>query len=97
MILVEYECPHHERFEYLESHEAQDSRPCPVCEADSSYVISAPAIKPNYASVTTGKSERPAGFLSTSAIADGMSTSDYKAEISKRRKERLRSHIKERL
>lgn len=99
MILVEYECPHHGRFEYLESHEAQDSRPCAECECESPYVISAPAVKPNYASVTQGKSdtERPPGFVSTSALADGMSVNEYKERLSKRRKEKIRSHVRSKL
>ena len=97
MIVAEYWCPHHERFEVIEPHEAQDSRDCPECGTDAPYVISAPSIRAPGTTVTTGKSERPAGFLSTSEIADGMSTSDYKAAIGKRRKERLRQYVRSKI
>jgi hypothetical protein len=100
VIVAEYWCPHHERFEVIEEHEPRDSRPCPTCEAESLYCISAPAIKGSYASTTTtgtSTSERPPGFLSTSAIADGMPTSEYKAALSTRRKERIRAHVRSKI
>lgn len=99
MILVEYCCPHHGRFEWLEQHEAHDSRACEICGTDSPWAISAPAIKPNTTSVTTGtgSTERPDGFMSTSALADGMTRAEWKAEQSKHRKERLREHVRSKI
>lgn len=99
MIVAEYYCPHHERFEVLESVEAQDERDCPECGTPSPYCISAPSIKPNYASVTQGKgsTERPPGFVSTEAIADGMKTSDYREALAKQRKDRVRAHVRGKL
>jgi hypothetical protein len=100
MIVAEYWCPHHERFEVLEEREAHDSRPCPTCETDSPWCMSAPAIKPSYAGVSTtgsGSSERPPGFISTSALADGMKHSEYREAISKRRKERIRAHVRSKI
>lgn len=97
MILAEYECTDHGRFEVIEDHEAQDTRPCPECGNASAWCFPAPSIKPNYASVTQGKRERPAGFLSTEAIADGMSTSEYKAKLGERRKERIRAHVRSKI
>ena len=99
MIMVEYECPHHGRFDYLEDIEAQDDRPCPECENASPYVISAPSVKPNYGSVTQGKgdTERPKDFVSTSALADGMSVNEYKERLSKARKERIRQHVRSKI
>ena len=99
MIVAEYSCPHHDRFEVIEDHEAQDHRPCPVCGTDAPWCISAPAIKPNYASTTqgTGSTERPPGFMSTSALADGMKRSEWREASAKRRKARIRKIVKERL
>lgn len=99
MIMCEYECPHHGRFEYIEPIEAQDNRECPTCGNDAPYVISAPAIKPNYGSVTQGKgdSERPPGFVSTAALADGMSTNEYKERVAAARKEKIRQHVRSKI
>ena len=98
MIACDYECPHHGRFEILEDVEARDDRPCPQCDCDSPYCFPAPSIKPNYASTTTGRSEKPAGFLSTSEIADGrMTVNEYKAEKAKRRKEFVRKSVRDKL
>lgn len=97
MIIVEYECPHCGRFEYLEAVAADDERECITCGTLSPFVMSAPSIKPSYASVTQGKSERPAGFLSTERLADGMKLSEFKAERAKRRKERIRRHVRSKI
>lgn len=99
MILVEYCCPHHGRFEWLEPHEAHDSRACEICGTDAPWVMSAPSIKPSVASVESGRSssERPKDYLSTSAIADGMTRSEWQAEQNKRRKERIREHVRSKL
>lgn len=99
MILVEYDCPHCGRFEYLEEYEPHDERDCITCGSLSQFVISATAIKPNYASATTGKdtSERPPGFVSTSAIADGMKPSEYRAKLAEQRKEKIRKHVRSKL
>lgn len=99
MILVEYECPHCGRFEYLEQYEPHDERDCTTCGTLSPFVISAAAIKPSYASATQGKgsSERPPGFVSTEALADGMKQSEYRAKLAERRKEKIRAHVRSKL
>jgi len=98
-IVVEYDCPHHGRFEVIEDHEPQDDRPCPDCECDSPYVLSAPSIRTPLASVTSGKgsSERPPGFISTSALADGMKQSEYRERVAQQRRERIRQHVRSKL
>ena len=98
MILVEYECAHCGVFEFLEERAALDERDCPTCTAPSHWVMSAPKIKPNYASTTTtGKTQKPEGYLSTEAIADGMSVTAFKAERDKRRKERIRKIVRSKI
>lgn len=98
-IVCEYDCPHHGRFEHIEEHEPQDDRPCPECGADSPYVLSAVSVRPSYASVTTGRdsSERPPGFISTSALADGMKPSEYRERLAEQRRERIRQHVRSKL
>jgi len=98
MIACDYECPHHGRFEILEDREAAIDRDCPTCGQPSPYCFPAPAVTAKLAEATQGRSSKPAGFLSTSEIADGrMSVGGYKAEISKRRKERIRRHVRSKL
>jgi hypothetical protein len=96
MIACDYECAHHGRFEIFEEREAAIERDCPECGQASPFCYPGPSIKQNYASATTGKAdELPAGFVSTSEIADGrMSVREYKAARAAKRREQLRAAVR---
>lgn len=97
MIACDYECAHHGRFEIFEEREPYEERDCPECGQPSPFCFPAPVVTSKIANISTGRSEPPPGYLSTSALADGMSTSDFKAELAKRRKERIRRHVRSKI
>jgi len=98
LILSEFLCAQHGRFDALVSREAESS-PCPACNAASPWTPSAPLSRVRIAEVTRGKFEKPEhpGHLDTRALADGMPLNEWKAKRDAIRKERLRKHVKERL
>lgn len=82
MIVQEYTCPEHGKFDLLEDCNSEETpRPCPRCGATSPYCISAPATKIPVGVVVSGKSdERPPNALDTRPLADGMSSSEWHAK-----------------
>lgn len=81
LVLLEYMCPEHGRFESLEERaESPDDVPCPDCGAISPWTISAPMPKLQKGAVSQGKFEEPQykGQLDTRALADGMPYNDWK-------------------
>lgn len=87
MILLDFECSEHGRFESLEPRPGPDEVPCPGCGAASPWRVSAVAGRVREGEVTRGKSDEvPPGAMSTRALADGMPLHEFKAQ---RRKERL--------
>jgi hypothetical protein len=81
-ILLEYDCPRCGRFEELISRSAAESarrRPHSPCGSVAERVISAVRCMTKYGTVTRGKSDPPPPHaMNTQAIADGMTTSEWR-------------------
>lgn len=95
--MVEYYCEHCEcRFESLETRgEVPPEARHTECGNMAEFVISAPKKKTKYAEVSRGKSDpRPPHVMSTQAIADGVSTSDWRKQRSKERRDKRYSQIR---
>lgn len=94
----EFDCASCGRFESLES-EHHDFLPCPSCGGTSWWVISAPKIKPSYASAATStrSNERPPGALDTRSLAEGESPSEWsrrtREKIRKERRDKFRKEV----
>lgn len=84
MIIVEYLCPQHGRFESLEQRPPPDDKPCPSCFRPAPWCISAPYGRVKLASATShGYEAPPPGVLDTRAIGDGQSVEEWKADRAK--------------
>lgn len=98
MKVLEFECPECGRWESIEEHEP-DELPCPICGAESPWVISAPAIGVQYGTAgTTAKSDpRPPGVLDTRPLAEGMPPHEWHAKTRKKiyseRRDKIRKEI----
>lgn len=98
MIVQEYICPTHDRFELIEAcNEDETPRACPKCGAPSAYTISAPATHMPVGTVVTGGSdERPPHALDTRPLAEGMPAAEWHKKERKKVWEDIRNkHRKE--
>ena len=95
MIIVEFLCPTHDRFEALLSRPAPDATPCPECGVSSPWTPSAPRFHiPVGVVVTGGSQERPPNALDTRAIADGMPATEWHKRERKKDRDATWSKIK---
>lgn len=93
-IITEYLCGTcGERFESLEDRTAVPETATHCCGGIGQRVISAPSVKVCYATATTGKSDGPPSphATDTRALADGMSTSDWRISRQKKRRDERRA------
>lgn len=96
-IMVEYYCEECEiRFDSLETRgEVPPEMRHRECGNMAGFVISAPKKKTKYAEVSRGKSDpRPPHIMNTQAIADGVSTNDWRKQRSKARHDKRYAQIK---
>src|SRR5215208_6313547 len=99
-MLAEYVCESGDceryRFEELQSSPAPAQHPCPDCGAPADRAISAPKPKTQWGVVQRGKSEEKPHPLAqdTSALADGMSMNDWRAQRRKLRADDRRKRVR---
>lgn len=76
----EFSCTEHGVFDALIQRGLREPQPCPVCQADSEMVISAPIGRVKLGEVTRGKVEvAPTPYAyDTQPLADGMPYSEWK-------------------
>lgn len=99
-ILAEYACPRHGVFEELVERPSPDYMPCPECNDVSPWTITvAPAFKPQYGAVHTGKvDDAPSPHaVDTRAIADGMPVTEWRELRAKKRRERRLAEIRSKI
>lgn len=97
LIMLEYLCEIcDERFESLESRSAMPPFLLhPRCGALAERVISAVKFKTKFSEVTRGKSDPPPpGTVDTRALAEGMSTNEWRKRRSKERRNKRYAEIK---
>lgn len=98
--LLEFHCDQHGRFETLlprSQAESTSSLECPSCSSVCERVLSAPKIHTVWgAAANRGSYEPPPnpGYLSTRALAEGQSYSDWKKARREFRAEERRQQIK---
>lgn len=107
LIVADYECPEHGRFEATMLRDANGDPPvtaaCPLrwdgdgCCAISPWRPTAPQLKrdsvPCYAEVRGGDTERRPGMLDTRALAEGMPRKEWKAKQAAARQERRHQQL----
>lgn len=101
MIVREYLCPDHGRFEIIESRNTatDPGRACPDCGAIAEWVISAPKTKTTWASVERGGvADAPVPWaLDTRPLAEGMPLGEFRAKRAKEHNDRRHAEIKAKL
>lgn len=101
MIVREYLCPDHGRFELIEprSHPVDAGRACPDCGAICEWVLSAPRPKTHVITVERGGvASKPSPWaLDTRPIADGMSHGAFREQRKAEHRARRRAEIKAKL
>ena len=82
LVLADYLCPKHGRFEALQARSETDSAPCPTCGASSPWAPTPVAGRVKRGEVVQGKFEPPPNELAldTRALADGMPLSEWRAK-----------------
>lgn len=95
MKLQEYLCPTHGRFESLVDGDP-DTMPCSTCNTMSPWVISAPLTRtPVVTPDSRGYNPPPSGFMSTRELAEGMSTTEFKARRAEQREQQRKADVME--
>lgn len=101
LIMVEYLCPEHGRFESLESRPAPQVAPCPTgCGEWAELVISAPAGFSQFVTFERGKLAEPPSpkFLDTSGYGlRKQSYQEWKADLATKQSEERRKELKGKL
>jgi putative FmdB family regulatory protein len=92
LLMADYRCPECGDFEALIERPTPDHQDCPICGAESDWVISAPHPKvlsvPCSAVVRGGDTERRPGMLDTRPLAEGMSITEWRKVQKKHSEER---------
>ncbi len=97
MIMNEYECSAHGRFEALVERDGPDYHHCPVCSKPAIWVVSAPMGRVRIGEVERGGVEKAASpmYLSTRELGEGMPYDDWRAKRDKMYEERRHKESKE--
>jgi hypothetical protein len=97
LIVNEFWCDSHHRFEALVERDSPDWHPCPSCSKPSIWVCSAPMGKVRLAEVERGGVDQPASpmFLSTQDLGNGMPYQEWREKRDKVYEERRHKESKE--